>query len=119
MMNWLRKYQRHVLYTLLIFFVAYIAIGFGTGFFAKGSPQDAVDEVNGEKIPLRLFYSHYNRALNELKPGTVLDEAGRKQKREEALRDLIQGVVFQEQAKRFGILVTDQQVVNSLAQVPA
>jgi peptidyl-prolyl cis-trans isomerase D len=119
MMNWLRKYQTQVLYTLLLFFLVYIAIGIGSGFFARGSLNDAIAEVDGEKIPLRLFNSHYSRALEDIKPGTVLDENGRKQKRDEALRDLVQGVVFREQAKRYGIAVTDQQVVISLAQVPA
>jgi len=118
-MNFLRKYQIHILTGLLSFFLIYIALGFGGSFFTKGAPTDPVAEVDGAKIPLRLFYARYSRALDQLKPGTTLDEAGRTQKRDEVLRDLIQSVVFDKQAKQYGILVPDQQVISSLAQVPA
>ena len=119
MTDFLRKYQIHILSGLLAFFLIYIALGFGGSFFTSGAPTDAVAEVDGAKIPLRLFYARYSRALDQIKPGTTLDEAGRTQKRDEVLRDLIQGVVFDKQAKRYGIQVPDQQVISSLAQVPA
>lgn len=118
MMDFLRKYQLHVLYVLLGFFIVYIALGFGSSFFVKGSPNDAIVEVDGEKIPLRLFFSHYQRALDPVKGGASLDEAGRKQKQDEAIRDLVQNVVFRREGERYGIEVPDQQVVNSLAQIP-
>src|SRR5580658_7346608 len=100
MMNFLRKYQNHILFGLLSFFLIYIALGFGGSFFTKGAPTDAVAEVDGVNIPLRLFYARYSRALDQVKPGTTLDDAGRTQKRDEVLRDLIQGVVFDKQAKQ-------------------
>ncbi len=100
-------------------FLIYLGLGAGSGFFAKGGPTDAVVEVDGEKVPLHLFYSRYSRALDQIKPGTVLDQAGRAQKRDETIRDLVQGVVFTKQARKYGIHVPDQQVINSLAQVPA
>jgi len=115
MMNFLRKYQMHVLAGLLAFFLLYIALGFGTSFFVKGSPNDTIVEVDGEKVPLHQFWSHYNRALDQAKP---LDKAGRDQKRDEAIRDLVQAVVFKREVGRFGILVPDQQVAVSLTQIP-
>lgn len=116
MMNFLRKYQMHVLAGLLAFFLIYIALGFGTSFFVKGSPNDTIVEVDGEKVPLHRFWSLYNRALDQSKP---LDKAGRDQKRDEAIRDLVQAVVFKREVGRFGILVPDQQVAVSLTQIPA
>jgi len=116
MMNFLRKYQVHVLAGLLAFFLIYIALGFGTSFFVKGSPNDSIVDVDGEKVPLRTFWSHYNRAVDQTKP---LDEAGRNQKREETIRDLVQSVVFKREVERYGIHVPDPQVAVSLTQVPA
>jgi len=115
-MNFLRKYQVHILAGLLAFFLIYIALGFGTSFFVKGSPNDTIIEVDGDKVPLRLFWSHYYRALDQAKP---LDKAGRDQKRDEAIRDLVQGVVFRREVQRFGITVPDQQVAVSLTQIPS
>ena len=54
-MNFLRKYQIHILAGLLAFFLIYIGLGFGTSFFVKGSPNDSIVEVDGEKVPLRQF----------------------------------------------------------------
>lgn len=118
MIRFLNKYQYHIfLFTTGIFLLG-IFLGFGGYFFSPGSGGDAIVEVNGEKVPLRIFYSHYNRAINDVKPGTTLDENARKQKRNEVVRDLVQGVVFNDEAKRYGIEVPDQQVRMSLAAAP-
>jgi hypothetical protein len=116
MMNFLRKYQVHVLAGLLAFFLIYIALGFGTSFFVKGSPNDSIVDVDGEKVPLHTYWSHYNRSLD---PSRSLDEAARNQKRDETVRDLVQAVVFKREIEHFGIRVPDQQVAVSLTQVPA
>ena len=115
-MNFLRKYQVHILPGLLAFFLIYIALGFGTSLFVKGSPNDSIIDVDGEKVPLRLFWSHYNRLIDESRP---LDKAGRDQKRDEAIRDLVQSVAFKREVERFGIYVPDEQVAVSLTQIPA
>jgi len=116
MMDFLRKYQVHVLATLLSFFLVYIALGFGSSFFVKGSPNDSIVDVDGEKVPLRLYWEHFNRSIDQSKP---LDKAGRDQKRDETIRDLVQSIVFKREVERAGILVPDQQVAVSLTQVPA
>jgi SurA-like protein len=116
MMNFLRKYQIHVLTGLLAFFLIYIALGFGTSFFVRGSPNDAIVEVDGEKVPLRTYWSHYYRSIDTTRP---LDKAGQAQKRDETVRDLVQQVVFKREISRYGIRTSDSQVAVSLTQVPA
>jgi len=120
-MNVLRKYQYHIFLVTIGVFLLGTFIGFGGYFFtSQGSMGDAIAEVNGEKIPLHLFYSHYTRALDQAEQsGQKLDENARREKRDEAMRDLVQSVVFDEQAQHFGIRVPDQQVVVSLASTPA
>src|SRR5690349_6023776 len=114
MMNFLRKYQREVLFSILAAMVIYIAVGAGVSIFSRGGPNEAVAEVDGEKIPLRLFYSHYERVLDQLPGDKRQDQKARQEKRDEAVRDLVQGVVFDRLAKTYGISVPDQQVVASL-----
>jgi hypothetical protein len=114
-MDFLRKYQVHILSGLLAFFLIYIALGFGSSFFVKGSPNDSIIDVDGEKVPLRLYWSRYYRMVDQSKP---LDKAGRDQKRDETIRDLVQSVVFKHEVEHFGIRVPDQQVAVSLTQIP-
>jgi len=116
MTNFLRKYQVHVLWGLLAFFLIYIALGFGTSFFVKGSPNDSIVDVDGEKIPLHTYWSHYYRAVDQSKP---MDQAAQAQKRDETIRDLVQSIVFKKEVARYGISVPDQQVAVSLTQIPA
>jgi hypothetical protein len=125
MMNFLRKYQVHVLAGLLAFFLIYIALGFGTSLFVKGSPNDTIVSIDRptffgsifpDKVPLHIYWSHYNRSLDQSK---VLDKAALDQKRDETIRDLVQSVVFTREVENYGIHVPDQQVAVSLTQIPA
>src|SRR5262245_33811252 len=116
MMNFLRKYQVHVLAGLLAFFLIYIALGFGSSFFVKGSPNDTIVDVDGQKIPVRVYINRYDRSLDTTKP---LDEAGRAQKRDETVRDLVQSVVFKREIERYGVETPDSQVAIALTQIPA
>jgi hypothetical protein len=120
MMNTLRKYQYQIfLVTMCIFFFG-MFVGFGGYFFAgKGGGSDAIAEVDGEKIPLRTFYSHYRQSLDQIqRTGKPVEDAAKQQKRDEVTRDMVQAIVFAREAERFGLQVPDKQVVISLAQQP-
>jgi hypothetical protein len=117
-MDFLRRHQTVILWGVLAFFVLSIALGFGSSFFVKGSPNDAVATVDGHTITIREFTIHYNRALAQIKPGTVMDKPAYQQKQQEVLRDLIQMYVFQKQSEAYGIRVPDAQVINSIAGIP-
>lgn len=118
MMRFLRRYQYHIFLATMAVFLSGTFIGFGSYFFGKG-PMDTVAEVNGEKIPVRLFWGRYQQAITQIPSNDPKSADLRKQKRDEILRDLIQSVVFQEEARRYGIFVPDQQVVISMVQIPA
>jgi len=119
MMNFLRKHQYKIFLFTIIVFLLGTFIGFGGYFFSsQASSGDAIAEVNGEKIPLRTFSSHYRRAIEPGPQGKPLDSAARQQKRDEVMRDMVQAVVFARQAERYGIRVPDKQVVQSLTQQP-
>lgn len=118
-MDLLRKYRYQIFLFTIIVFVSGIILGFGGYFLGpKGSPNDAIATVDGTKIPLRHFLIQYDRAMAAVPPGTTLDEAARNQKREEAMRDVIQRLVFDRESKRYKIGVPDMQVATSLASIP-
>jgi peptidyl-prolyl cis-trans isomerase D len=117
MMDFLRKHQIYIFVFLITVILFGAFMGFGAYTFGD-HPGDSIAEVNGHKIPMRIFYSHYNRILDS-RGGASSDAAARQQVRDETVRDLVQGQVFAEQAERYGIEVPDQQVVISLTQIPA
>lgn len=115
-MTFLRKYQYQIFIATTVVFLLGTFAGFGGYFFGpKGGPNDSIAEVDGEKVPLRRFDIQYQRALANVQPGTKLDAAARNQKRDEALRDVIQQIVFDREAKKYNIRVTDQQVAATIA----
>lgn len=118
MMDFLRKHQVQILWGVLAFFVLSIAMGFGSSFFVKGAPNDAVATVDNEAITVRQFMVHYNRSTAGMKPEALASKEARQVKVQEVLRDLIQGIVFKREAKAHGIVVPDRQVVNAIVSVP-
>lgn len=120
MMTYLRKYRNQIFLFTIVVFLFGMFVGFGSNFFTqKGDPNQPIVEVEGEKIPVRIYYSHLDRAMEQVPADKRTDEATRNQKRDEVLRDLIQGVIFKRLAQQYGVEVTDVQVINSLSQVPA
>ncbi len=115
----MQKHKLNLIRATVVFFLLGTFVTFGNVFFAPGSPNDALVKVNGEKIPIFRFMSHYQRALASIAPGVKLDEAARAQKRDETIRDLVTQVAYRMQADQYGIVVPDLQVRNSLSQIPA
>lgn len=120
MMNFLRKHQYYIFLFTMAVFLAGTFIGFGGYFFSsKGMNGDSVAEVNGQKIPSRLFDSHYYQLLNQSKSGEISTEEVRKQLRAQALQEVVQNFVLAQDAARYRISVPDTLVIGNLSQIPA
>jgi len=115
-MNFLRKFQVYILVGVLAFFFLSIVLGFGSSFFVKGAPNDAIAVVDGDKITIRQFLVHYNRAADRAR-GQAITEPMRQEMIQESLRSLIQMNVFRKEADRYGLRVPDTQVVNTIGQM--
>jgi len=116
-MNFLRRYKLQIVSAVLAFFLLSIVMGFGSSFFVKGAPNDAVAKLDGDKITIREFLVHYSRSVDRLQPGTSMTDDMRQQFMQEALRSIIQMRIFERESNRHGIRVPDTQVVNSLGQM--
>lgn len=119
MMNWLRKNMRYIFLVTIIGFFAGIFVGFG-GYFFSNKTTNAVAEVNGVRIPLRKYSLLFNRIMDDLrdKNTDITDEVVNKT-RQEVVDDLIREEVFYNESKKYGVVVTNNEVAASIQQIPA
>lgn len=122
MLDFLRRRKRNWVIT---FFLGIIIIVF---VLAYGGSQDqrsgayAVAEVNGETITQEEFTLHYQRALEryrELMQGSLTPEMIKNLNIKGALlEDLIEKRLVLQEARNLGLRITDDELVNTIAQVP-
>lgn len=120
LMNWLRKHNRTILIVTISGFIISTFVGFGLYARSGNSLADAVAEVNGEKIPYKLYNQLYTRVVNnQREQGHDLNPQALAQIRQEIVQGLIQEEVFYQEALRYGVQVSDMDLANSLAGIPA
>ena len=80
------------------------------------SPKDVIVKVNGRKITNEQFERLY-RAMARQRP----ESSGRDQQEimGQALNELVRQDVLSQEAKRYGIVVTDDELRSQLASIPA
>jgi peptidyl-prolyl cis-trans isomerase D len=122
MLDFLRKRKRS---WIIVFFLFVIIIVF-IAFYGGNTRQDAgfqdVAEINGEVISQREFALHYQRLLERyreaFKGSMTPDLAKNLNLKNHLLEELIvQKLMFQE-ARAMGLTVSDNELVQQLAQVP-
>lgn len=120
MMDFLRKHMRVIFFITIVGFFAGAFVGFGGYFFGEKSTADAVAEVNNIKIPYRQYANLLNRTLENMRNNKQeVTDAAVQQKKQEVLQDLIQQEVFNEQATKYGITVTDGELAANIQSYPA
>jgi len=115
MFRFLRKHKKIVLVSLTVIAVALPFFGIGTNYLMS-SPHDVVLKVNGEKVMQSEFDRVYNQMLRQ--KGEVKGDE-KKQLQNQALSELIRLIVFDQEAKKFGLHISDQELQLQLASIPA
>jgi peptidyl-prolyl cis-trans isomerase D len=120
MMDFLRKHRQTIFLITISGFLAGAFVGFGGYFFGNRSTADAVAEINGTRIPYKQYSRLFNTMLNNLRKGDeeITDEI-LTQKKQEALQDLIQEEVFWQEAKKYGVTVSDGELAADIHHYPA
>lgn len=119
-MNWLRKHKTLILTVVVAGFIISSFIGFGRYFSSGGGMLDTVAEINDDQIPYRHFTTLYNRLVNSRRDkGEELTPEVLNQMKQEVMQSLIQESVFYQESKRYGIQVSDTELAQSLASIPA
>lgn len=119
MMDWFRKNMRTIFTVTIVAFVAGTFISFGSITLSK-SGSDTVAEVNGTRISYRAYLKLLDRAIENIRSnkGEVTD-AVVAAKRQEVLQDMIQQEVFYQEARKYGITVSDGELLADLRRYPA
>jgi len=115
MFKFLRRHRTIVLITVAFVFVGMILFGVGTTTFSS-SPTDAIVKVNGKKITQAQYedlYRQISRQQTDLTPDQRKKLVGR------VFQELIRQEVFYQEAKNFGIEVSDHELQLHLASIPA
>lgn len=119
MMNFFRKHRRNIFIITVVVFVASTFVGFG-GYFFGGGGVDTVAIVNGVKIPYQRYNFLYNRSMDSLRQnGTEITPEVIKQVERDVIQELIQDEVFWQEAKKFGITVSDNELSQDIRRFPA
>lgn len=123
MLDFLRKRKRN---WVIIFFLGVIIVVFALFYGGSGSLRDQgrsdVAEVNGEVISQREFSLHYQRQLEryrEMFKGALTPEMIKGLNiRGNLMEELIQRRLVLQEARRLGLMASDEEVANHLAKVP-
>lgn len=119
-MEWLRKYKNTVLIGVVGAFVVSMFVGFGLYLRSGSAIAETVLEVNGDKIPYRQYSALYNRIVNNHRDKNEdLSPEALNQIKNEVIQSLIQESVFYQESQRYGIEVTDAELAQNLASIPA
>jgi hypothetical protein len=88
----------------------------GTGLYLSNKPSDFAVKINGSKIPMNLFYSIYKSSVKSYQHTTnkSLDEKELNEIKARVIQALVQTELFCQEAKKYGIIVTDEELKSDL-----
>ena len=122
MLDFLRKKKRSWIIVLFLFaIIAVFVLFYGSNKFQDSRLQD-VAEVNGEVISQQEFAEVYQRAVDryrDMLKGSLTPEMLKSLNlKGSLLEELIQKHLVLQEARRLGLTVTDEELVNVIGQVP-
>lgn len=117
MMNFLRKNVKIFLWCIVIAFVG----GVFLWNFSTRRLIDCVVQVNGTKISYSSFLDSVNRRVRnwyDQNPEGELSDEQRREIKSEVLNSLVQEQLLLQEAKRYGIYVSQSEVINTIRSLP-
>ncbi|MFQ5903559.1 MAG: SurA N-terminal domain-containing protein, partial [Candidatus Binatia bacterium] len=123
MLDVLRKRKRSWVIVFLVgIIVVVFTLFYGVGPNVNEPRLESVAEVNGEVIGQREFAIHYQRLIEfyrDLFKGKLTQETIRGLNlRSAVLEELIQKRLLLQEARRLGLEVTDEELMDAIARVP-
>ncbi len=120
MMKFFRKNVKIILWISASIFVIAIFAGFGGVFFQKRF--DLVAKVNSTSFSYKTFeklYEQYKEVYRQNKEIDKIDEETLKKIRKELLQNIIEEELLYQQAQKYDIIVTPQELINTLYSYPS
>jgi len=116
-MSFLRKNVKTFLWCIVISFV----IGVFLWNFSTRRLIDCVVRVNGIKISYSSFLESVNRRIRnwyDENPEKELTDAQTKELKSEVLNSLVQEELLHQEAKKYGIYVSQSEIINTIRSLP-
>ncbi len=117
MFRFFRRHHTFVMTAMAVCIVLLILFGIGGSSFMT-SPFDTVIKINGQKISEADFDQTYNQVARSRQSNGSAPPP-QQQIMSQALNELIRQEVFFQEAKKFNIHISDQQLQMQLASYPA
>jgi peptidyl-prolyl cis-trans isomerase D len=122
MLDFLRRRKRSWVITLFLVIIVVVFILWGVGSFVNEPRLESVAEVNGEAITQREFEIHYQRTIDlyrGLFKGALTQETIQALNlRRNLLDELIQSRLLLQEARRLGLEVTDEELMDVIGGIP-
>jgi peptidyl-prolyl cis-trans isomerase D len=122
MLDFLRKKKRSWIITILLGLIIVVFVAFYGGSQQPTGVAAHVAEVNGENISQREFITHYQRAVEryrEMFKGSFNPELLKNLNiKHSLLEEMIETRLLLQEARRLGLSATDEELMNTIAQVP-
>jgi parvulin-like peptidyl-prolyl isomerase len=115
MLRFLRKHTKPIFWIVVVTFIATIFISWGMGFTSRARiPKVAI--VNGKAITVDEFQTAYQKRYESLKRvyGDKFDPEAIPDLRTDVLESLIRERILLPDARRHGITVTEDEIVNAI-----
>ncbi len=115
MMNQMRKHMKKVLWIVAGLFIIGIFFWYGTG-----GIKNYAARVNGTRIEIQEFQNEFSRRIRRYRndiEGTVTDDDAM-MIRQQALISLINQEILLQEAKRMGITVFDEEIIQTIRNLP-
>jgi peptidyl-prolyl cis-trans isomerase D len=116
MFRFFRKHQTVVMISLAGCIIGLLFFGIGSSSLLP-SPQDKILKVNGRPVTQGQFDRLYNQIMRQKTGSTTAQD--RQQAAKETLDELVRREVFAQEAQRYGLHVSDQELQMQIASVPA
>jgi peptidyl-prolyl cis-trans isomerase D len=122
MLDFLRKRRRSWVVTILLGVIVFVFVLWGVGSYVNEPRLDSVAVVNGEVISQREFEMRYQRFIDlyrDLFKGALTQETIRGLNLKSAiLEELVQRRLLMQEARRLGLEMTDEELMDSIARLP-
>ena len=117
MLKTMRKNTKIVLWVVIAAFIGTIVFAWGMQYTASQQMKNYVAKVNGEKITTDEYLFYFDRLAKQWEaqnPQSEMPEDQRVKLHYDAWRELLRNIVMQQQTERYGLGVTDGELVEFL-----
>ncbi|MBI2988571.1 MAG: SurA N-terminal domain-containing protein [Deltaproteobacteria bacterium] len=122
MLDFLRKRRRSWVITLFLAIIVLVFVLWGVGSFVKEPRSASIAEVNGEVISQREFEIHYQRLIDFyrglFKDALTEETIKSLNLRNATVEELIQKHLLLQEARRLGLEVSDEELMEAIARIP-